>query len=247
MIEVRWAWLVLDTPRGDSARSSAFWSQVTGWSQSPTRGARDEFATLLPPRGDAWVTLQAVAAGPGGIHLDLDVDDVPSAAAEAERLGASRIGVLDDVVVILRSPGGLTFCLTPWHGDAEQVRDGATELVDQVCVDCPGDVHDAEVAFWRALTGWEWADADEPELSFLRRPAGIAFRLLFQRLGESTGAVRAHVDLACVDRAASLARHLEAGARVGHLREGWTVMTDPAGRVYCLTDRSPTAARPRPR
>ena len=36
--------------------------------------------------------------------------------------------------------------------------------------------------------------------------------------------------------------HLAAGARVLTVREQWTVMSDPVGRVYCRTDRSP--ARP---
>jgi hypothetical protein len=241
VIDVRWTWLFLDTPRADADRSWAFWSEVTGWRRSPTRGDREEFATLLPPLGDPWLKVQAVEDGPGGIHLDLDVDDVHVAAAEAERLGAARVGGIGDDVVILRSPGGLTFCLTPWNGDAVQVREGAVELVDQVCLDCPADVHDIEAAFWAALTGWQWVDVDEPELSRLRRPAGIPFRMLFQRLGEPTGAVRAHVDLACADRESSTARHVAAGAQVLRVREGWTVMTDPFGRVYCLTDRSPTA------
>jgi hypothetical protein len=241
MMDIRWTWLFLDTPRRDADRSWDFWSEATGCRRSAVRGEHGEFATLLPDRGDAWLKLQAVADGPGGIHLDLDVDDVHAAAAEAERLGATRVGGIGDVVVVLRSPGGLTFCLTPRHGDREQVRAGAVELVDQVCLDCPVDGHDAEVAFWAALTGWEWVDVDEPELSRLRRPGSIPFRLLFQRLDEPTGVVRAHVDVACADRGSSLARHLAAGAQVVLEREGWTVMTDPVGRVYCLTDRSPTA------
>ena len=241
MIDIRWMWLFLDAPRADARHSWAFWSEVTGWPLSATRGDHHEFATLLPPRGDGWLKVQAVADGPGGIHLDLDVVDVHAAAREAERLGATRIGGIGDVVVILRSPGGLTFCLTPWHGDAEQVRTGAVELVDQVGLDCPVDVHDAELEFWTALTGWSWVDVDEPELSVLGRPPGIPFRLLFQRLGEPTGPVRAHADLPCADRQASLTRHLAAGAQVVAVRDGWTVMTDPVGRVYCLTDRSPTA------
>ena len=241
MIDIRWTWLFLDTPRADAPRSWAFWSEVTGWPLSPTRGDDGEFATLVPPRGDPWVKVQAVGHGPGGIHLDLDVDDVPAAAEEAERLGATRVGAIGDEVVILRSPGGFTFCLTPRHGEAEQVREGARELVDQVCLDCPQDVHDAEVDFWVALTGWPQVDVDEPELSRLARPAGIPFRVLVQRLGDPTGAVRAHADLACADRAASTTRHVTAGARVVAVREGWTVMADPVGRVYCLTDRSPTA------
>ena len=240
MEDIRWAWLFLDTPRADAERSWRFWSEATGWTLSPTRGDHDEFATLVPLRGDSWLKLQAVADGPGGIHLDLDVDDVHVAAARAERLGATRTGAIGDAVVVLRSPGGLTFCLTTWRGDADQVREGAPDLVDQVCLDCPGDVHGAEVAFWAALTGWELAPSDEPELSFLRRPAGIPVRFLFQRLEEPTGPVRAHADVACVDRAATLARHLAAGATVVRVHEQWTVMTDPVGRVYCLTDRSPT-------
>lgn len=244
MIDIRWAWLFLDTPRAEAARSWAFWSEVTGWPLSPTRGDRDEFATLVPAHGDPWVKVQAVAEGAGGIHLDLDVDDVAGAAVEAERLGATRIGAIGDTVVILRSPGGFVFCLTAWHGAAEQVRDGAADLVDQACLDCPQDVHDAEVAFWVALTGWRWADVEEPELSVLQRPAGIPVRLLFQRLDEPTGPVRGHVDLACVDRSASRARHVAAGATVVREREQWTVMADPVGRVYCLTDRSPTRPAP---
>jgi len=241
VIDVRWAWVFLDTPRAHAGRSWAFWSEVTGWPLSPTRGDTGEFATLLPPRGDAWVKVQAIADGPGGIHLDLDVDDVHGAAAEAERLGATRVGGIGDVVVTLRSPGGLTFCLTPGAGDGEQVREGATELVDQVCLDCPQEAHDAEVAFWVALTGWPWVDVDEPELSRLARPAGIPFRFLVQRLGEPAGPVRAHADLACADRGSSTQRHVAAGAHVVEERPGWTVMSDPVGRVYCLTDRSPTA------
>ena len=239
MIDVRWVWAFLDTPRAEAPRSWAFWSRVTGWPLSSTRGGHGEFATLLPPLGDPWLKVQAVGDGPGGIHLDLDVDDVRAAATEAERLGATPVGAIGDEVVVLRSPGGLSFCLTPHQEEHEQVRAGLAEVVDQVCLDCPDDAHDAEVRFWADLTGWEWADVEEPELSLLRRPAGIPLRLLFQRLGEPTGAVRAHADLACTDREASTARHLAAGARVVTVRGGWTVMADPVGRVYCLTDRSP--------
>ena len=240
MTGIRWAWLFLDTPRLDATRSWRFWSEATGWALSPTRGDDDEFATLLPPRGDSWLTLQAVADGPGGIHLDLDVEDVHAAARRAVGLGATRTGSIADTVVVLRSPGGLAFCLTTWRGAGEQVRDGSADLVDQVCLDCPVDVHDAEVAFWAALTGWEQAACDEPELSVLRRPPGIPLRLLFQRLDEATGPVRAHADVACVDRAGSTARHRAAGATVVREHAQWTVMADPVGRVYCLTDRSPT-------
>jgi hypothetical protein len=214
MSRIRWAWLFLDTPRADAERSARFWSEVTGWRRSPPRGEHEEFATLLPPRGDSWLKLQSLADGVSGVHLDLDVEDVTEAATRAEELGGTRVGSIGDAVVVLRSPGGFTFCLTTWAGDSEQVREGVPALVDQVCLDIPDLGYAGEVAFWRDLTGWVWTPADEPELSFLRRPPGIPLRILFQRLGEPTGAVRAQ----------------------------WTVMSDPVGRVYCLTDRSPTRA-----
>ena len=92
MIDIRWVWLFLDTPQADAERSWRFWSETTGWALSSTRGDQDEFATLLPPRGDSWLKLQAVADGPGGIHLDLDVEDVHAAATpgRAARRDAHR-------------------------------------------------------------------------------------------------------------------------------------------------------------
>ena len=38
MIDVRWAWLFLDTPRADADRSWGFWSEVTGWPLSAPAG-----------------------------------------------------------------------------------------------------------------------------------------------------------------------------------------------------------------
>ncbi|MBM6404945.1 VOC family protein [Phycicoccus sp. CSK15P-2] len=241
-LAVRWPWLFLDTPRADAETSWRFWSEATGLPVLDRRGHTDEFATLGVHAGDPWVKLQAVDRGPGGIHLDLDVDDVEVAARTAVALGADRTGAVGDTVVVLRSPAGLPFCLTTWQGEQDLVRDGADELVDQVCLDLPRDVHDDEAAFWRDLTGWEqrWFD-DEPELSALRRAPGMPVRLLLQRLDEDSGPARGHVDVACADRRSSVARHVAAGAEVVREHEGWTVMRDPVGRVYCLTGRSPQA------
>ncbi|MGL4744984.1 MAG: VOC family protein [Dermatophilaceae bacterium] len=244
-VVIRWAWVFLDTRAADAARSWRFWSEATGWAFSPTRGEHDEFATLLPARGDAWVKLQVLAEGPGRVHLDLDVEDVEVAASRAEALGAVRTGALGDTVVILRSPGGFTFCLTAWQGETRQVREGAVELLDQVCLDIPGAWFDTEVAFWRDLTGWRSRPGRLPEFSYLERPGGIPFRLLLQRLGEvdsggdTDGVVGAHVDFASADRGASTARHVGLGARLVHEGKFWTVLCDPVGRVYCLTDRDP--------
>ena len=241
MSTVRWAWIFLDTPAPDASTSWRFWAEATGTSLAPTRGDDGEFSTLLPSRGGAWVKVQAVGEPGTGVHLDLDVDDVHAEAARAETLGATRLGALGDTVVILRSPGGFTFCLTTWSGQEGEglVRDGLTVALDQVCLDVPRAAWDVESAFWQALTGWELRDSDEPGFAYLVRPSGVAVRLLLQRVDEADGPVRAHVDLACSDRATETARHVSLGASVVREHHSWTVMADPVGRVYCLTSRSP--------
>jgi len=235
---VRRAWVFLDTPRTEADASWRFWAHVTGTRLAPVRGEDGEFSTLLPERGEPWVKLQAVEEG-GGIHLDLDVDDVHAVARLAEGLGAVRTGAIGDTVVLMRSPGGFPFCLTTWHGQSGQVREGLSSVLDQACLDVPASRWDAETAFWSALTGWELRASDVPGFSYLVRPADIPLRVLLQRLDDEEGPVRGHVDLACADRSADVGRHVAAGATVVQENPFWTVMHDPVGRVYCLTDRSP--------
>lgn len=235
---VRRAWVFLDTPRSDADLSWRFWARVTDSHLAPARGEEGEFSTLLPAQGEPWVKLQAVG-DVGGIHLDLDVDDVHATAAAAERLGATRAGAIGDTVVLMRSPGGFPFCLTTWHGQSGQAREGLQSILDQACLDVPRSRWEAETAFWAALTGWELRESDEPGFSFLVRPPDIPLRVLLQRLDDEDGPVRGHVDLACADRAGDVRRHVAAGASVVEERASWTVMRDPSGRVYCLTDRSP--------
>ncbi|MEO7267874.1 MAG: VOC family protein [Knoellia sp.] len=47
------------------------------------------------------------------------------------------------------------------------------------------------------------------------------------------------MDFACRDRVASRETHVATGASVVSEHEFWTVMRDPAGRIYCLTHRLP--------
>jgi hypothetical protein len=221
--------------------------EVSGTTLSAWRGPESQFATLLPVEGDPWVKVQRVG-GSGGVHVDLDVDDIERSARWAETLGATVVDELDDVIV-LRSPGGFPFCVTSWD-DAErpsdQVRTGQAELLDQVCLDIPAGVYEAESAFWAALTGWELLRGALAEFEFLPRPTGLPLRLVLQRLGEVTGEVRGHLDAACVDVAAATARHQSLGAVVVDRRRLWTVMHDPVGRPYCLTGRDPETGLRRP-
>ena len=70
------------------------------------------------------------------------------------------------------------------------------------------------------------------------RPDDVAVRILLQRRADDTPA-SAHLDLACDDREAETERHLTLGAVVVRRHEGWTVLRDPAGLEYCITDRDP--------
>ena len=243
VIDIRWTWLFLDTPRG--RRRAVVGVLVRGHRLAAVRHPRRRTTSsprCCPPRGDAWLKVQAVADGPGGIHLDLDVDDVHAAAAEAERLGATRIGGIGEVVVILRSPGGLTFCLTPWHGDA---RAGARRARSSWSTRSASTAR-STCTTPRSPSG-PHSPAGRGPTSTSRSCPCCGGRPASRSGCCSSGSasrpapVRAHADLACADRQASLARHLAAGAQVVAVRDGWTVMADPVGRVYCLTDRSPTA------
>lgn len=245
-----WLSAFLDFAADDHALGVPFWSAVTGYAVSPPRGAHDEFATLVPPDGDDYLRVQRLGRGPTRIHLDLHVEDVGAATASAEALGASVVARPDPGYVVLRSPGGLTFCLVR-HRASRIPRSAAwpgvrRSRVYQVCLDVPPGSYDAEGGFWAGLVG----GTVEPlrtrgEFAWLRGPRQLALDVLLQRL-ETTGPtaeVAAHLDLGTTDRDAEVARHVALGARSRVVEEFWTVLTDPAGMVYCVTDRDPRTGR----
>jgi hypothetical protein len=248
-VKVRWVWTFLDLPEDGCDELVEFWRAVTRTTVSPWRGDRQQFATLLPAQGDPWVKVQRVG-GPGGLHVALDVDvALDQARDRALSLGADVLAeVLDDTgaleVVVCRSPGGFVFCLTRWSPSARagrQVREGPPSLLDQVCLDIPRDRYAAEAGFWSALTGWRVQEVDSPEFERLEWQRGLPVRFLLQRLDEESGPVRGHVDLACADQDAEVARHVGLGATEVGPGDGWVVLRDPAGREYCCTGRDPRA------
>lgn len=248
-MSIRWLTLFLDFPAGRFDACVAFWRQVTGYGLSAARGSAGEFATLLPPSGDAYLRVQRLADGAGGCHLDLHVDtETEPLAAAADRalsLGAA-LKHQSTGLVVAESPGGLAFCLTEWRGEAAVppplagARGGASR-VDTLCVDVPAPAFERECAFWAELTGWAARPLPFPEYAVLRQPAGtqLAARVILQRLGDSDRGdrARAHVDFGSTDPDA-LARHIGLGAHLVHALEHWTVLSDPAGRVYCLVNRA---------
>ncbi|BAL89378.1 hypothetical protein AMIS_41580 [Actinoplanes missouriensis 431] len=236
---VRWVTGFLDTPLETAGVAERFWMAVTGMGLSPRRGA---FVTLVPEKGDAYLRLQVVGEEPARAHLDLHVDDPVRSAAELVALGAAEV-FAEPGLVVMRSPSGISFCLVAWEYERELTLprrwDGPqSSLVDQLCLDVPAAFYARELVFWSQVTGWERRSSSLPEFTFLQPPARMPVRLLVQRTGGAVAGV--HVDLACDDVDAEVARHVALGASVvRRVPEDWTTLRDPAGREYCVTARSP--------
>lgn len=239
--DIRWAYLFIDRPYEAFEQAAKFWTTVMGTRLSARRGANGEFATLLPPDGDASVKLQGVGDS-GGAHLDLAVADVTSAAAMARDLGATPL-LQEDGLVVLRSPAGKAFCLVSWRGESRRPGvvtgpEGTASRLDQLSLDLAADVYDLEAQFWRELTGWEVRDGSRPEFRVVKPPATMPVRILLQRLDEPRPA-SAHFDLSCSDIDAVCAWHESLGAQVVARFPHWITMRDPTGGTYCLTARDP--------
>jgi hypothetical protein len=234
----------LDYAEDDFETGADFWSAVTGWSRSPQRGDQAEFTSLLPPEGSDYLRVQRLGQGGARVHVDVHVEGLEEAVAEAERLGATALDRPYDEVVTMRSPGGLVFCLVTGEGgerpDPARWPDGRRSYVDQVCLDIPPSDYDDEMEFWAALTGWRRRDP-RPGSEFGRLTPGPdqPLQLLLQRLDDEQESVTAHLDWAASDHDAEVAAHEAAGARVQGRLEGWTVLEDPVGMTYCITRRRP--------
>ncbi|MEU6349523.1 VOC family protein [Streptomyces sp. NPDC047072] len=238
-MSIRWTYAFVDRPAARFEVACAFWTAVTGTHLSELRGERREFVTLLPEGGaDACVKVQAVASGPGGAHLDFPVDDVRKFARAATELGA-RVVADQGTLIVLRSPAGQLFCADPWRGQSERPPVVRGSRLDQVCLDVPPSLYDAEVAFWtRLLPDWDSLPGSLPEFHVLKPPPGLPIRILLQRLDEERPA-SAHLDLACADIDTTKAEHESLGAEFVTDGRTWTVLRDPAGGLYCLTGRDP--------
>ncbi|HEY7260501.1 MAG TPA: VOC family protein [Trebonia sp.] len=239
----RWMTVFLDFRADAFEAGVAFWREVTGCGLSEFRGPAKDFATLLPPSGDAYLRVQRLLSGGGGCHLDLHT---PAGSLEEEADRAVALGARvrhreAGELIVADSPGGFTFCLVRWEGERFLPPPDGGSRVDTLCLDVPPARFDAEVAFWSALTGGEARPAPVPGFTSLKGPAGMPVRLLLQRLDDAAPGqrVRAHVDIGATDVASEVARHTGLGARVTATLPYWTVLADPAGREYCVVLRRP--------
>lgn len=247
-MQITWTSVLLDLPDADHDRAADFWAAVTGTARSTSSTA---VTTLLPADGDPSVLLRRGGDGTPGVTLQLHVDEPERAVSEALALGASEAsdadgdGDGDEDGRTLRSPSGFAFTLaptSPTHRASVPTRPGGhRSALDQVCLDVPPRRHDAELRFWADLTGWRRDPQESPEFTALLPPAEQPVQVLVQRLDEGEGPPTAHLDLgtSAGARDAEVARHVALGATVVRPDRGWTVLRDPVGTTYCVTDHPP--------
>jgi hypothetical protein len=239
-----WVHAVIDVPEGEHARAAEFWAGTLGWGLGPPWPGHPELRSFEPPHGAPYVHLQRIDGAPR-VHVDVEVDRPDETVVRARDLGASLVRAHDRWQT-LRSPGGLPFCVLDAAGhetpDPVGWPDGHRSRMVQVCIDSPASTHDVEVAFWRALLEGRWVDSGAPEFAGKwHDDAGSPLQLLFQRLDELDGPVRAHLDQGTDDLRAEVARLRALGAGDVGPGNGWHVLRDPAGLPFCATENSPEA------
>ena len=237
-----WIHAVIDVPAAVHARSAQFWSAALGWPTGDSWPGHTELRSFEPPAGTAYVHLQEID-GPPRVHVDLETRDSRTLVRRAERLGATYVA-RHRLWHGLESPGGLPFCVLGIanKNPPEPVTwpEGHHSRLVQVCIDLPGDAHDREVTFWRELLDGVWVDSSSPEFAGKwHDDQGSPIHLLFQRLDEPDGPVRAHLDLGTDDLDAEVRRLLELGAADVGRGRGWHVLRDLAGLLFCATENSP--------
>lgn len=240
-----WLTAFLDSSAEHHDASVGFWRAATGYDLSPPRGDDGEFASLVPPDGDTFLKVQRLHAGVDRVHLDVHVPDPRAAADHAIGLGATELTFVGVGYVVLTSPGGLTFCFVSHPASRKPAATphpgGHSSRVRQVAIDTPPAEFERELVFWQQVTGWKPRPSSHfEEFTFLGPGAGQPLGLLVQRLGDDDpGPIRAHLDWGTTNLVAETERHVALGATVVGVHRRWTVMRDPTGRVYCLTDGDP--------
>jgi predicted enzyme related to lactoylglutathione lyase len=98
-----------------------------------------------------------------------------------------------------------------------------------VLIDHPEEDWDRALAFWAGVQGVTPTGDDEYRSLGTLGPVSLDA----QRLGAGTPP-RIHLDIESDDVAAEVARVVALGARVVEEREGYTVLADPGGLLFCV-------------
>ncbi|WP_043235219.1 VOC family protein [Streptomyces violaceusniger] len=111
--------VLIDTPKAEADRATAFWSAALGVTAEPF-APEPQFTTLHEALPGLVTAVQAVDDAPR-IHLDFETDDVEAETARLLALGAEQIAQWQECRV-LRVPGGHLMCVLPLETDPETFR-----------------------------------------------------------------------------------------------------------------------------
>ncbi|MBO3673531.1 VOC family protein [Streptomyces sp. NEAU-YJ-81] len=111
--------VLIDAPKAEADRATAFWSAALGVTAEPF-APEPQFTTLHEALPGLVTAVQAVDDAPR-IHLDFETDDVEAETARLLALGAEQITQWQECRV-LRVPGGHLMCVLPLESDPETFR-----------------------------------------------------------------------------------------------------------------------------
>ncbi|MFE9060050.1 VOC family protein [Streptomyces violaceusniger] len=111
--------VLIDAPKAEADRATAFWSAALGITAEPF-APEPQFTTLHEALPGLVTAVQAVDDAPR-IHLDFETDDVEAETGRLLALGAERIAQWQECRV-LRVPGGHLMCVLPLESDPETFR-----------------------------------------------------------------------------------------------------------------------------
>jgi hypothetical protein len=104
-----------------------------------------------------------------------------------------------------------------------------------VLLDHPAESYETAAGFWAAAhgspRGQKRPTDDSPYESLRDLPGGV--ELALQRTGPGS-APRVHLDIETDDVGAEVARLVTLGAAVAEQRDGYAILTDPGGLVFCV-------------
>jgi catechol 2,3-dioxygenase-like lactoylglutathione lyase family enzyme len=105
-------------------------------------------------------------------------------------------------------------------------------LLRKFFIDAPAEVHDRTRDFWAtALAAQPHQGVKYPEYHWFEHPAAL-MQVFVQDIGPASA--RYHVDIETDDIEAEVTRLLAAGAEVVDRQDGWVVLRDPAGLLFCV-------------
>ena len=102
-----------------------------------------------------------------------------------------------------------------------------------VLIDHPEEAWEQGLAFWAGVQGVTPTGEDSGLAEYRSLGTLGSIALESQRTGAGTPP-RVHLDIETDDVAAEVARVVALGARVEEERDGYTILRDPGGMVFCV-------------